>query len=45
MAFEENDDPLCLDGPIEIGSNNRSGAGRKNYEENHIRISNGEVLE
>ena len=34
-----------LEGPIVIGSNNRAGTGRQNYEANQERIGDGEVVE
>ena len=45
MVFCDRDDPLGLDGPILIGERNRSGTGRRHFDQNHVRIANGEIVE
>ena len=40
-----DDDPLCLDGPIIIGRRSGLGTGRGDFEQNHVRITNGEIVE
>ena len=45
MAFCDKDDPLGLDGPILIGERNRSGTDRRHFDQNHVRITNGEIVE